>query len=63
LGKGDIVNFDWNQNGTFGHVSIVTNAANNLVTCPNTDLHKQLWQLGDSNADHKFTSVSTYYEA
>lgn len=63
LGKGDIVNFDWNQNGTFGHVSIVTNAANNLVTCHNTDLHKQLWQLGDSNADHKFTSVSTYYEA
>jgi hypothetical protein len=63
VGKGDIINYDWDQNGSFQHVAMVSDGANNLVTAHNNDHWNFPWQLGDSTANHKFTNMATYYEA
>ncbi|WP_134738061.1 amidase domain-containing protein [Nocardioides sp. 503] len=61
LGYGDIVNYDWDQNGTYQHVSIVTDPVNNLVTAHNNDHYNVPWKLGDTTANHTFTHMWLNY--
>jgi hypothetical protein len=61
LGRGDIVNYDWDQNGSYQHVTIVTDPTNNLVSSHNADRKNVAWKMGDSSAGHKFTFMWTYY--
>lgn len=61
LGSGDIVNYSWDQNGSFDHVAIMTNPTNNLVSAHNTNHYNVPWQLGDSSAGHRFTHMWLQY--
>jgi Putative amidase domain len=61
LGKGDIVNYDWTQNGSYDHVTIVSDGANNLVCSHNVDRVDVPWKLGDDTANHKFTNLYSQY--
>ena len=61
LGSGDIVNYDWTQNGSYDHVTIVTDAPTQLICSHNSDRRNVPWQMGDTTANHTFTFLYNVY--
>jgi len=63
LGIGDIINYDWDGDGVFDHVAIVTDAGGStLVSCHNIDRCNVGWQLGGA-AGYQYTEVNSLYNA
>jgi len=63
LGIGDIINYDWNNDGTFDHVAIVTDSGGSTIVCCHTnDICNAGWQLGGAPR-YGFTEVYSLYNA
>jgi hypothetical protein len=61
LGVGDIINYDWNNDGIFDHVTIVTQAGGNALICShNTDACNVPWQFGN-NGSYQYTTLYSLY--
>ena len=61
LGIGDIINYDFNNDGTYDHVTIVTQAGGNAMICShNTDACNVPWQFGN-NGSFEYTTLYTNY--
>ena len=59
LQNGDLVNYDWAGGGT-DHIAMVTNGAQNLVSCHTSDRQNVNWTLGGA-ASYTFTHLADHF--
>lgn len=60
LGQGDLVNYDWTGNGSYDHVTIVSDPVNDLICSHNSDRCNASWTMGGASR-YLYTWVNVSY--